>query len=98
GCGGKSPVGNWQRWMKVQHRQSLRQIPHLRIQVASEFMKQGLLENGYAEEQIDVIPLFAKRPRAILESEPGLMLVASRLVKGKGVEFLISALQEPELS
>jgi glycosyltransferase involved in cell wall biosynthesis len=60
-------------------------------------MKQGLIENGYLQGQIDVIPLFANRPRSVIDAEPGLMLVASRLVKGKGVDFLISALKENEL-
>jgi glycosyltransferase involved in cell wall biosynthesis len=94
GCGGKSPIGNGQRWLRVQHRRSLQRVRYLRIQVASQFMKKGLLENDYPEEQIDVIPLFATRPRASAPTEPGLMLVASRLVKGKGVDFLISALKE----
>ena len=57
-------------------------------------MRKGLLENDYPEDQIDVIPLFATRPRTSAPAEPGLMLVASRLVKGKGVDFLISALKE----
>ena len=92
GCGGKNPVGNWERWQRVQGWCEMKTAWQLRLQVASEFMRRGLLENGYAADAIDVVPLFAVAPTVADATEPGLLLVASRLVKGKGVQVLIEAL------
>ena len=92
GCGGKNPVGNLARWRRVQAWCEMRGATSLRLQVASEFMRQGLLENGYAADRIDVVPLFAVAPVVETATEPGLLLVASRLVKGKGVTVLLEAL------
>jgi glycosyltransferase involved in cell wall biosynthesis len=91
GCGGRSPLGNLVRWRQVQTLQAVRGT-RVRLQVASEFMRRGLLENQYPEDQIDVLPLFAVPAAAVARVKPGLLLVASRLVKGKGVDFLLRAL------
>lgn len=92
GCGGKNPLGNLARWRRVQGWCEMKTARALRLQVASEFMRRGLLENGYATERIDVLPLFALPPTVASAPEPGLLLVASRLVKGKGVQVLIESL------
>ena len=92
GCGGKNPLGNLERWQRVQGWGEMKTARQLRLQVASEFMRRGLLENGYAADAIDVVPLFAVAPTVADATEPGLLLVASRLVKGKGVQVLIEAL------
>ena len=92
GCGGKNPLGNLERWQRVQGWCEMKTARQLRLQVASEFMRRGLLENGYAADAIDVVPLFAVAPTVADATEPGLLLVASRLVKGKGVQVLIEAL------
>jgi glycosyltransferase involved in cell wall biosynthesis len=91
-CGGKNPFGNWERWRRVQRRCEMKNEPRLRLQVASEFMRRGLLENGYDAERIDVVPLFAIPPNTPPQTEPDLLLVASRLVKAKGVHLLLRAL------
>jgi len=91
GCGGKNPLGNLDRWQQVQPLQAVRGS-RVRLQVASEFMRRGLQENGYPDNQIDVLPLFAAPAATGAAMEPGLLLVASRLVKGKGVDFLLRAL------
>ena len=94
GCGGKNPVGNFERWRRVQGWCDMKSSWQLRLQVASEFMRRGLLENGYAADVIDVVPLFAVAPTVASATEPGLLLVASRLVRGKGVQMLLEALAE----
>lgn len=92
GCGGKNPLGNLERWRRVQGWSAMKAAGALRWQVASEFMRRGLLENGYAAERIDVLPLFALPTTVPSAPEPGLLLVASRLVKGKGVQVLLESL------
>ncbi|MHB8519795.1 MAG: glycosyltransferase family 4 protein [Limisphaerales bacterium] len=92
-CGGKNPLGNWQRWKRVQAQRAVKKNPAFRVQVASEFMRVGLRENGYPDEQIDVIPLFATAPQQPAAIEPGLMLAACRLVKSKGIDVLLRAVQ-----
>jgi glycosyltransferase involved in cell wall biosynthesis len=91
GCGGKNPLGNLDRWRQVDPLHAVRGS-RVRLQVASEFMRRGLLENHYPEGQIDVLPLFAVPAFTVAPLEPGLLLVASRLIKGKGVDFLLRAL------
>ncbi len=92
GCSGKHPLGNLSRWRRVQGWCEMKTATALRLQVASEFMRRGLLENDYAAGRIDVLPLFAVPPTVASAPEPGLLLVASRLVKGKGVQVLIESL------
>ncbi len=92
GCGGRNPVGNWQRWRRTDGFMNLRSLRPIRVQVASRFMRQGLLENGYGDDRVDVIPLFAEPPPAVAETEPGLILLPSRLVRPKGVGLAIDAL------
>lgn len=92
GCGGKNPLGNLERWRRVQGWCEMKTAGGLRLQVASAFMRRGLLENGYAAERIDVLPLFALPPTVASAPEPGLLLVASRLVRGKGVQVLLESL------
>ena len=91
-CGGKHPLGNAERWRRVQGWCELKGAGALRLQVASEFMRRGLLENGYATGRIDVLPLFALPPVVATAPDPGLLLVASRLVKAKGVQLLLESL------
>jgi glycosyltransferase involved in cell wall biosynthesis len=91
GCGGKNPWGNLSRWRQVDPRQAVKRS-RVRLQVASEFMRRGLLENDYPANQIDVLPLFAVPAATKAPVEPGLLLVPSRLVKGKGVDLLLRAL------
>ena len=91
GCGGKNPLGNRERWQQVDRLQAVRGS-RVRLQVASEFMRCGLQENDYPADQIDVLPLFAVPATTVAATEPGLLLVASRLVKGKGVDFLLRTL------
>lgn len=93
-CGGKDPRGNWARWQLVGRKQSLRGAAGIRLQVASQFMRRGLLENGYDAERIDVIPLFANESNVVENVEPGLIVTACRLVKSKGVHILIEALAD----
>ena len=95
GCGGRSPRGNILRWRQVQERTVLRRFAHLRVQVASAFMARGLVENGYPTDRLDVIPLYAAAP-AITDTptEPGLIVLPSRLVYHKGVHVLIAALAQ----
>ena len=92
GCGGRSPVGNFRRWLQVQGRTASLRFRQLRIQVASQFMKRGFLENGYPSDRIDVIPLYSAAPIAAAPTEPGLVVLPSRLVHHKGVRVLIEAL------
>lgn len=95
GCGGKNPLGNLRRWNQVEQRTALRNSRRIRFQFASEFMRQAYLENGFASDQTDLVPLFAIPSKAGLESnfvEPGLVLLPSRLVVAKGVQVAIEAL------
>jgi len=92
GCGGKNPVGNWQRWRRTEELSVLKHLPAIRLQVASRFMQQGLQENGYDPARVDVIPLFADPPEVPEQTEPGLLLLPSRLAPGKGVDLALLAL------
>ena len=91
GCGGKNPAVNLERWKEIQERIAIRELPKVRFQVASRFMKEGLVENGFPEGRIDVIPLFAEASVTTEIVEPGLMLIASRLAPSKGVHLAIEA-------
>jgi glycosyltransferase involved in cell wall biosynthesis len=92
GCGGRSPWGNWRRWRQTQARHAARACAGLRFQVASEFMRRGLLENGYPSAAIDLVPLYAQPPTQPPQATPGSLLLASRLVRGKGVDLFLHAL------
>ncbi len=92
GCGGKNPLGNWRRWRGCSQRMEPRTLRRARFQVASRFMREGLLQNGYPEDQVDVVPLFTEEPVAKAATEPGLLLLPGRLVRGKGTEVALEAL------
>ena len=91
GCGGKNPLRNWRRWRWVGGFLREARAP-LRFQVASAFMRQGLVENGVGTARIDLVPLFALPMAGNTASEPGLLLLPSRLVRGKGLELAIESL------
>ena len=91
-CGGKSPLTNWTLWKRAQSRMILHDVPAVQLQVASNFMKAGLLENGFPEDRVDVVPLFSEPPPSHEMVEPGLVLCPSRLVRAKGVHVLLDAL------
>ena len=94
GCGGKDPRGNWQRWWDIDERVALRKLTRVRFQFASRFMRQAYLENGFAPEQIDVVPLFASEPpRSNPSPENGLLFLPSRLVPAKGVQVALEAMK-----
>jgi glycosyltransferase involved in cell wall biosynthesis len=93
GCGGRNPLGNLRLWRTVRTlRGTLAALPAVRLQVASNFMRRGLLENGLPDARIDLVPLFAEEPLTTAAPEPGLLVVASRLVRAKGVHILLAAL------
>lgn len=99
GCGGKSPVGNLARWRAVTGLQSLMRLQHVRLQVASAFMRSGLLENGFADHAIDHIPLYGGiADKAINHNaqvqESGCILAPARLFHSKGVHVLLNAMAE----
>ncbi|MBN9691969.1 MAG: glycosyltransferase family 4 protein [Verrucomicrobia bacterium] len=92
GCGGKHPVGNWQRWRRTEALSVLKTLDRVRLQVASRFMQQGLEENGYQTSRVDLVPLFADPPVVPAQTEPGLLLLPSRLAPGKGVDLALRAM------
>lgn len=92
GCGGKNPAGNWRRWRECSQRSGPRTLRRARFQVASRFMREGLLQNRYPEDQVDVVPLFTEEPVAKAATEPGLLLLPGRLVRGKGTQIALEAL------
>ena len=90
-CGGKNPLGNWHRWQRVERNLSLGR--KMTFQVASNFMAQGLRENLIPEEQIHLVPLYAREPKVKAAPVSGRLVVASRLVRAKGLHVLIEAMQ-----
>ncbi|MFH1896384.1 MAG: glycosyltransferase family 4 protein [bacterium] len=69
-----------------------------KILVASEFMRQMLLENGFAKEQVEINHLFPYgefvsnlRGQENLPNDKPLILYAGRIFKEKGVDQLIRA-------
>jgi glycosyltransferase involved in cell wall biosynthesis len=64
----------------------------VRVQVASEFMRRGMEQNGCPEGRIDVVAPASPPPAAPRAEEPGLILAASRLVPSKGAGLLLQAL------
>jgi len=92
GCGRKSPLGNLLGWRRTERLQSLRKLSRMRLQVASRFMREGLLENGHDAGRIDLVPLYAPHPGPVKEAvEPGLLFLPSRLVPPKGVQVALEA-------
>lgn len=96
-CGGKNPLGNWERWQRVERNLTLGR--KMTFQVASNFMAQGLRENLIPEKQIHLVPLYARVPKANAAKVPARLVVASRLVRAKGVHVLVEAMRHlPENS
>jgi glycosyltransferase involved in cell wall biosynthesis len=92
GCAGRSPIGNLSLWRRTQRLGQFRNLHRMRLQVASRFMRQGLLENGIHPERIDLVPLYAHDPGTPKpSSEPGLLFLPSRLFAPKGVHIAIDA-------
>jgi glycosyltransferase involved in cell wall biosynthesis len=91
GCGGKSPAKNFKWWLAAQWMEPLHRSPRVRLQVASQFMRQGLLENGYDSGRIDVVPLYSEPPPAADATEPGRIFAPGRLAREKGVHTIIEA-------
>lgn len=92
GCGRKSPIGNLQFWKRTESLQEIRQHPRIRLQVASGFMREGLLENRHDPARIDHVPLYAPVPKpSDLPQEAGLLFLPSRLVPPKGVQAALHA-------
>lgn len=92
GCGGKSPVGNLKRWLRVGERIQVGHAQKIEFQVASNFMRQGFLENGFPPERIEVIPLYASAPTVASATEHGLIVAPARLFFHKGIAVLLEAL------
>jgi glycosyltransferase involved in cell wall biosynthesis len=92
GCGGKDPRNNWEWWKGTEFFTPVKQRPSIRLQVASRLMKEGLLENGYPGERIDLIPLFSEPATVPDRTEPGRILVPGRLVREKGVYLLMETM------
>ncbi len=95
GCGRKSPWGNLLFWRRTERLQRFRALPRMRLQVASRFMREGLLENGHDPARIDLVPLYAPQPGPVTEMvEPGLLFLPSRLVPPKGVQVALDAVAQ----
>ena len=92
GCGAKNPLLNWSRWQRTQRLMVLKSLPVVRVQVASRFMTAGLKENGFDPARTDIIPLYSEPPPAEAVTEPGLILLPSRLVPAKGVQVALESL------
>ncbi len=65
--------------------------------VASEYMKNLLLQNGFSEERIEVIPYFVNTPPLLKETAPAgnkkvSILYAGLMHRVKGVDLLLRAL------
>ncbi len=92
GCGGKDPRNNWRLWRTIPDRMTAWGLPRTRMQVASKFMRSGLLENRFPAERIDLVPLFAEQPPETgVAIEAKLLLVPARLVRSKGVDLALRA-------
>lgn len=92
GCGGRNPYNNWMWWKGTEFFQPVKRHPSIRLQVASQLMRNGLLENGYAADRIDLIPLFSEPAVLPDRTEPGRILVPGRLVREKGVFVFLDAM------
>jgi glycosyltransferase involved in cell wall biosynthesis len=93
GCGGKRPSGNLQRWFRTRSLMVLRDLPAVRMQVASDFMRTGLAENGFDLRRVDMVALYGATPPADAgPPDSGTLLVASRLTWAKGIHVAIEAM------
>ncbi len=91
GCGGKRPSNNWEWWKAAESFTPMKRHPGIRLQVASRLMREGLLENGYPVDRIDLIPLSSEPATLSDRSEPGRILVPGRLAREKGVHLALEA-------
>lgn len=91
GCGTWNVWSNLRRWQHVQQHLHVGSLPKLRLQVGSHFMAEGLLENRFPSERIDVIPPFAHSPLRAATVDPGRMLFVGPLRAGCGVDLALEA-------
>lgn len=92
GCGGRNPRNNWLWWKGTEFFQPVKRHPTIRLQAASRLVQQGLEENGFPSDRIDLIPL-ASEPATLPDlREPGRILIPGRLAREKGVHVALDAL------
>ena len=71
----------------------MRKVP--RVAVLSGFMRQNLIDSGFAPEKVTVIPPPIEVPEELparKESVPPVLLFTGQLIRGKGVDQLLRAL------
>ncbi len=91
GCGGMRPSNNWQWWKSAESFTTMKRQPGIRLQVASRLMRDGLLENGYSGDRIDLIRLSSEPSKLADRAELGRILVPGRLAREKGVHVALEA-------
>jgi glycosyltransferase involved in cell wall biosynthesis len=65
-----------------------------RVLVGSRFMRDELLDNGFAADRVSVLPPAARLrvPEAVREPEGDTVLFVGQLIRGKGADLLLRAL------
>jgi glycosyltransferase involved in cell wall biosynthesis len=100
------PVGAATRWLPAKIRERDQYRGFAASVVASEYMAETLLRNGFSGERIHVVPHFSrfedaataplpaeKRPGVPGRDRPFELLFSGQAVSGKGLELLIAALR-----
>lgn len=68
-----------------------------KVVVLSDFMRQNLLRNGFADKRIQLLSPFiesAPAPRTNKVASPPRLLFVGQLIRGKGVDLLLQALSK----
>jgi len=90
------PLGVRLRTVREVKREQAAHATCAALVVGSDYMKDHVVANGLDADSVHVIPPFVKPLESppVVEREPGLLVFAGTLVRGKGLDVLLEALAD----